>query len=96
MGEVRIHCNVLTTILIISLTGLQCHTVPFSWKLVFESDHQLYELMMSACSSKEELEWRARLYRPPVQVQDTKDAGVHNSLYLNVKSLGTIFGKPGW
>lgn len=75
--------------------GLQCHTVPFSWKLVFESDHQLYELIMSACSSKEELEWRARLYRPPVQVQDTQDAGVYNSLYLNVKSLGTIFGKPG-
>ncbi|KAF5602303.1 uncharacterized protein FSUBG_7790 [Fusarium subglutinans] len=24
--------------------GLQCHLAPFSWKLVFESDHQLYEV----------------------------------------------------
>ncbi|EGU89245.1 hypothetical protein FOXB_00198 [Fusarium oxysporum f. sp. conglutinans Fo5176] len=30
--------------------GLQCHLAPFSWKLVFESDHQLYEMVMTACT----------------------------------------------
>lgn len=41
--------------------GLQCHTAPFSWKLGFECDHQLYEITMTACSPREELEWRSRI-----------------------------------
>ncbi|KAI5466600.1 hypothetical protein BGZ63DRAFT_409851 [Mariannaea sp. PMI_226] len=70
--------------------GLQCHRAPFSWKLEFESDHQLYEVIMSASSSKEELEWRARLYRPPSQIQDSNDLKIFGTLHLNIKSLGTV------
>ncbi|KAL7761413.1 hypothetical protein ACKLNR_007948 [Fusarium oxysporum f. sp. zingiberi] len=47
--------------------GLQCHLAPFSWKLVFESDHQLYEVVMTACTSREENEWRTRLQQPLCQ-----------------------------
>ncbi|OTB06666.1 hypothetical protein M426DRAFT_9444 [Hypoxylon sp. CI-4A] len=76
--------------------GLQCHTAPFSWKLVFECDHQLYEVIMTACSSKEELEWRTRLTRhDPVDSYELSEPVFYSSVFLNIKSLGTIFGKPG-
>ncbi|KAI1415937.1 Dbl homology domain-containing protein [Hypoxylon sp. FL1857] len=76
--------------------GLQCHTAPFSWKLVFECDHQLYEIIMTACSSKEEIEWRTRLARyNAVESNEFSEPIFYSSIFLNIKSLGTIFGKPG-
>ncbi|KAL5320978.1 hypothetical protein ACEPPN_011788 [Leptodophora sp. 'Broadleaf-Isolate-01'] len=76
--------------------GLQCHTAPCSWKLVFESDHQLFEITMSACSPKEELEWRSRL--ADRSGRDNLDAGeqaLFTSLLMPVKPMGAVFGKPG-
>lgn len=78
-----------------SRPGLQCHTAPYSWKLIFECDHQLYEMIMTACTPKEELEWRARLDRPEREECESRCANIHGSLDLNIKSLGTIFGKQG-
>lgn len=42
-------------------SGLQCHTAPFTWKLVFQSGRREYEIILSACSEKEEEEWKDRL-----------------------------------
>ena len=82
--------------LVLILVGLQCHTAPHSWKLVFECDHQLFEITMSACSPKEELEWRSRIvdrsYKPSL---GPGDQAAFTSLSLKVKPLGTVFGKPG-
>ncbi|KAI0482895.1 Dbl homology domain-containing protein [Xylariaceae sp. FL0804] len=76
--------------------GLQCHTAPFSWKLVFECDHQLYELVMTACSLKEEREWRERLSRSEArEPEQMLESAFYSSVSLNIKSLGTVFGKPG-
>ncbi|KAH8889580.1 Dbl homology domain-containing protein [Thozetella sp. PMI_491] len=76
--------------------GLQCHTAPYSWKVVFMCDHQLYEMVMTACTSKEEEEWRSRLSNPPhIEGRDQVHQPPFNSLSLNMKSLGTVFGKPG-
>ncbi|KAK8056984.1 hypothetical protein PG993_002211 [Apiospora rasikravindrae] len=76
--------------------GLQCHTAPFSWKLVFEIDHQLYEIIMTACTPKEEMEWRTRLTGLiPNEPHDHPEAPLCSSLSLDIKSLGTVFGKPG-
>ncbi|RDW78177.1 Dbl-containing protein [Coleophoma crateriformis] len=76
--------------------GLQCHTAPFSWKIVFEIDHQLFELTLSACSSKEEAEWRGRLTEGGSKHNhDSGEQAVSEMLSLSVKSLGTVFGKPG-
>lgn len=77
-------------------TGLQCHTAPFSWKLVFECDHYLYEITMTACSPKEELEWRSRIidrsfngnFHPAEQFLFT-------SISLPIKAMGQVFGKLG-
>ncbi|KAE9381477.1 hypothetical protein N431DRAFT_476300 [Stipitochalara longipes BDJ] len=76
--------------------GLQCHTAPFSWKLVFECDHQLFEVTMSACSPKEELEWRSRLAdHSGRQSLYAGEQALFTSLSLAIKSMGTVFGKPG-
>ncbi|KAI1007815.1 hypothetical protein K3495_g425 [Podosphaera aphanis] len=76
--------------------GLQCHTVRFSWKLVFECDHQLYELTMSACSPKEELEWRNRIMaRSRKGRSHTEEWNLYSFISLPAKPLGTVFGKPG-
>ncbi|KAI1804093.1 Dbl homology domain-containing protein [Daldinia bambusicola] len=76
--------------------GIQCHTAPFSWKLVFECDHQLYEIIMTACSPKEEQEWRSRLTRPnSIESYELSEPTFYSSISLDIKSLGTIFGKPG-
>lgn len=77
-------------------SGLQCHTCPFSWKLVFECDCQLYEIMLSACTIKEEDEWRSRLEFGAVMLPPEPGGSVLNSsVFLNVRSLGTVFGKQG-
>lgn len=51
---------------------------------------------MSACSPKEELEWRNRLENR--SSRDTPGLGeqaILTSLSLAIKPLGIVFGKPG-
>lgn len=51
---------------------------------------------MSACSSKEELEWRTRLAdRSGKELLDSGEHAVLASLSLAIKPMGTVFGKPG-
>ncbi|KAK4105862.1 Dbl homology domain-containing protein [Parathielavia hyrcaniae] len=70
-----------------------------SWKIVFLSNSQLYELILTACSPKEELEWCARLkdkYRAVTpNSQERTQSDMSNFLSLNVKSLGAVWRKPG-
>lgn len=75
--------------------GLQCHNAPFCWKLVFKCDHQLYEILMTACTAVEETEWRTRLTRPMRNDVEASSSGEFCSLDLNVQSVGPVFGKPG-
>ena len=51
---------------------------------------------MSACSSKEEHEWRSRLIdRSGKDFLGAREQVLHTSLSMNMKSMGTVFGKPG-
>jgi hypothetical protein len=51
---------------------------------------------MSACSPKEEFEWRSRLTdHSSRDVLDAGEQGLFTSLTLAIKPLGTVFGKPG-
>ncbi|KAJ3521285.1 hypothetical protein NM208_g13366 [Fusarium decemcellulare] len=75
--------------------GLQCHGAPFSWKIVFESDHQLYELIMTACNANEEAEWQGRLQESLGRDQDEKPPVLCSFLSLDIKSLGAVFGRQG-
>ncbi|KAL0939286.1 rho guanyl nucleotide exchange factor [Colletotrichum truncatum] len=75
--------------------GLQCHTAPFSWKLVFECDSQLYEILMTACTPREQEEWRNRLSNPAKREEEQIDPNLYSSMSLSIRSLGTVFRKPG-
>jgi len=51
---------------------------------------------MSACSPKEELEWRSRLAdHSGRQGLDAGEQALFTSLSLAIKPMGTVFGKPG-
>ncbi|KAB5563548.1 hypothetical protein GE09DRAFT_1220097 [Coniochaeta sp. 2T2.1] len=75
--------------------GIQCHTAPYSWKLVFLCDHQLYEIIMTACTVREEQEWRSRLSHSSGRDTQTVTQSMFDSLALPIKALGTVFGKQG-
>ena len=83
--------------------GLQCHTAPFSWKITFESDQQLYEFILCACTLREEEEWTVKIRKHIADTsqkrQDSSKSnllGFENSvLCLDIKSLGPVFGLPG-
>ncbi|KAL9615402.1 MAG: hypothetical protein Q9167_000230 [Letrouitia subvulpina] len=62
--------------------GLQCDMVPFSWKFLFESDQQLYELILSRATQGQNEE---AFILPPV----------YSILVLKVHSHGHVFGLPG-
>jgi hypothetical protein len=100
MGEVRTSLNGRPIqILLTGVPGLQCHTAQHSWKLVFLCGQQLYELILTACTDKEELEWRTRLEdnqkAAVTNCQDQAQPEVLESLSLNIRALGTVFRKQG-
>lgn len=42
------------------------------------------------------MEWRARLHRSAGEDRDPPALGLFSSLDIDIKSQGTVFGKPGW
>jgi hypothetical protein len=49
--------------LLILCLGLQCNTALFSWKLVFECEGNLFEVLLSACSATEQQQWLSGIDR---------------------------------
>lgn len=81
--------------------GLQCYTALHAWKVVFESDHRLFELIFSACSAKEEEGWRSSLLeRSAAESRDIYDGHtapleIYSTLTLDLKKIGNSFGQRG-
>jgi hypothetical protein len=78
--------------------GVQCHTATHTWKLVFEHNHRLHEIILSACSLQEEDTWKTQLRERIVcETHDYVEGQSHtqdmfSSLSLDIKSLGPVFG----
>lgn len=62
---------------------------------MFECDYQFYDIIMSACTPKEEVEWRCRLTSPFMNGEGSRESNWFAWLSLDIKPLGTVFGKPG-
>lgn len=81
--------------------GLQCHTAPHSWKLIFEHSARMYEMIMTACSIVEASVWREKLSsRIEAQSQAVAQGAsnvfeLHSPLVSEMRSIGKAFGKPG-
>ena len=74
----------------------------YSWKIIFEADQSLYELILSACSEQEELAWTFHLARlSAIESKDQDDdmmpipATKYSMLFIEAKPLGPVFGQPG-
>ena len=81
--------------------GLQCHTAPYSWKLVFEHSARMFEIIMTACSATEANIWRQHIgARIEKQAQAVAEGSgnvfeLHSPLMAEMRSVGKAFGKPG-
>lgn len=81
--------------------GLQCHTAPHTWKVLFESSGKVFELIFAACSATEERVWRDQLSgRIAVETKHITEehcAAVELSSPLtnDLKSTGKAYGKAG-
>ncbi|KAG9863830.1 hypothetical protein KCU63_g5182, partial [Aureobasidium melanogenum] len=79
--------------------GFQCHTAPFTWKVVFESGGKMYELIMGACSHVEESVWRDRLAgRIAVEAQHVAEGhsipiDLQSPLTRDIRSFGKAYSK---
>ena len=89
----------IRSVLIVSSrdAGLQCYTAPFSWKMMFEFDQQLYEMIFCACTSREEQQWRNDLHERSREGEDDVEKVTcgQSMLSLDIKTLGFVFGQPG-
>jgi hypothetical protein len=81
--------------------GLQCHTAPHAWKIVFEQGARMYELIFTACSAVESDMWRTHIAKG-IESQITAVADgkanvfeLQSPLTADMKSIGKAFGKPG-
>ncbi|KXT03020.1 hypothetical protein AC578_687 [Pseudocercospora eumusae] len=80
--------------------GLQCHTAPHSWKVVFESSGKMYELIMSACSAVEADAWRNHVCAAIDRQSQAETEDGRNALPLScplageMRSVGKALGKP--
>jgi len=80
---------------------LNCYSALFSWKIIFEAGHQIYEVLLSACSATEEEVWRSKVAE--CIAEESKDYDEYSSTRLNIipvvisdiSSLGHVFGRPG-
>ncbi|GIZ42666.1 hypothetical protein CKM354_000592500 [Cercospora kikuchii] len=81
--------------------GLQCHTAPHSWKIVFEHHAKMYEFIATACSAVEAEVWRSKLSNGIERASQAVAEGRMNVLELqspltdSMRSIGKAFGKPG-
>ena len=67
---------------------------------MFEFDQQLYEIILCACTSREEQEWRNDLHERSRESEDEIEKGSwatsgQSVLSLDIKTLGFVFGQPG-
>ena len=100
MAEVPFQFSISSPLLTVH-EGLQCHTALFSWKIIFEADSHLFELVFSACSATEQQQWLAGIERGrsllalegPARQPPVPDLFTTSSLEL--KALAPVFGQAG-
>ncbi|KAK1072234.1 hypothetical protein LTR74_002808 [Friedmanniomyces endolithicus] len=81
--------------------GIQCHTAPHSWKMVYEHHNKMYEIMFTACSAVEADTWRQRILACAAQQATAaldRTRGVfelYSPLVEDMKTVGKALGNAG-
>ena len=81
--------------------GLYSPGAPHTWKLVFEADHRIYEVLCSACSEDEESVWRSHIQDRILA--ESKDYQEYSSTSMDfcacvssdIKPVADCYGRPG-
>ncbi|TKX22848.1 RhoGEF domain-containing protein 2 [Elsinoe australis] len=79
--------------------ALQCHTTPHSWKLAFENDGALFEMLCVACSKAEADAWRQQVSgRIAVEKQrlhegHNRATEIRSPLTDEMRSVGKAYGR---
>ncbi|KAI5785928.1 hypothetical protein EDC01DRAFT_631836 [Geopyxis carbonaria] len=81
--------------------GLYSPGAPHTWKIVFEAEHRIYEVLCSACSELEETVWRNHIHERISA--ESKDYQEYSSTSIDfcscissdIKPVGDVFGRPG-
>ncbi|KAF2219067.1 hypothetical protein BDZ85DRAFT_269289 [Elsinoe ampelina] len=79
--------------------ALQCHTTPHTWKLIFESDGALFEILSVACSKAEADVWRGQISgRIAVEKQYLNEGrsqiiDIRSPLTDEMRSVGKAYGR---
>ena len=85
----------------LTVLGLQCYTALYAWKIAFESEQQLHEMIFCACSAQEEEQWKSKILDCACKEEQRQreDQAVSLPLYsllsLDLKPIGQVFGLPG-
>ncbi|KAF2857927.1 Dbl homology domain-containing protein [Piedraia hortae CBS 480.64] len=82
-------------------SGLQCSTTPYTWKLEFERGTQVYELLLTACSSVEANVWRENLTECITTQSRNASSGIHgiqlhSPLVTEMRSIGKNYHKKNF
>ncbi|KAA8894399.1 hypothetical protein FN846DRAFT_416655 [Sphaerosporella brunnea] len=81
--------------------GLYSPGAPHTWKLVFEADHHIFEVLLSACSDDEEFIWRNHIDdRILAEHKDYQEYSSTNMDFCScrssdIKPVADVFGRPG-
>jgi hypothetical protein len=77
--------------------GLQCHTAPYSWKILFEFDNRLYELLLSASCPADEQAWKECLKQPLDNNTQQEVIEIHRNLQSEllheIKPVVNVYGQ---
>ncbi|PGH07565.1 hypothetical protein AJ79_06235 [Helicocarpus griseus UAMH5409] len=76
-------------------TGLHCVYAPFSWKMVFEMRRQTFEIILTACSEREETQWKENFHKQsiaetPLSLDDNIIIKKYSMVQLPMKSLSAV------
>ncbi|KAK5730714.1 hypothetical protein LTR15_000652 [Elasticomyces elasticus] len=78
--------------------GLQCHTAPHSWKVVYEHQTKMYEIMFTACSAVEADTWREGIVSSAEVTALDRNRGpfeLYSPLVEEMKTVGKAIGNAG-
>ncbi len=79
--------------------GIQCHTAPHSWKVVYEHQTKMYEILFTACSAAEAEVWRDKITSNSSQqakIASETHAGsfeLFSPMVEEMRSIGKAAGK---
>ncbi|GAM87378.1 hypothetical protein ANO11243_054020 [Dothideomycetidae sp. 11243] len=79
--------------------ALQCHTTPYTWKILFESEGAMFEILCVACSAVEAESWRQRITgRMAVEGHHVQEGSItpveiSSPLTQDMRSVGKAYGR---